>query len=100
MTYNLSSVTFTNDFAFIELNSGDTIVLNIIDEQIMSGNDEISINQINMAVITNDGEQLNTNCIIGMPDSHYSLKTDYKEYLGQVLNKDNIKYCTLEVKDD
>ena len=100
MTYNLDSLTFTNDFAFVELENGTVIVLNIVDEQLGSATGDVIINQINMAVITNDGEQIPSGCVIGIPDEYYTIKTNYKEYVGQPLTKDNLKYCTLEVADD
>lgn len=100
MTYNLDSLTFTNDFCFIELNNGSTIILNMIDEQIGVNGTESDINQISMAVIDTDGEQTRTGSVIGLSNEYYALKTEYKDYEGKVLTKDNIKYCTLEVFDD
>lgn len=100
MTYKLETLTFTNDFAFIELNSGIVIVFNIVDEQLDSVTGEVNINRINMAVIDENGEQTSTGCIIGLPSKYYSINTDYKEYEGLPLTKDNLKYCTLEVADE
>lgn len=100
MTYYLKEMTFTKDFCFIELNNGITIALNMLDEQISVDGAEADINQINIAVITNEGEQIKASGVIGMSNEYFSLNTEYKEYLGYILNKDNIKYCTLEVADD
>lgn len=100
MTYNLNSLVFENDFGFIDLADGKVIVLNSVDEDILAENGEAVINVINIVVVDKDGTQVTGTNVIGMSDDYYMIKTEYDEYLGLVLNKENISYCTLEVKDD
>lgn len=100
MTYNLSEFTFSNDFFFIDCNDGSTIVFNLINEQLEASDKEVNLNVINIVVVDNDGIQKNETNIIGFPTSKFTLLTDYKEYEGLPLTKDNIMYCTLEVVDD
>lgn len=100
MTYNLSDLAFVNDFAFIDKENGCTIAFNQLDEQIELNGEEVDINIVNVVTIDNNGNQFNTTNIIGMTSDEYTIVTDYSEYLGQQLTKDNIKYCKLEVSDD
>lgn len=100
MTYNLSEVVFENDFYELEIPDGSTVVFNLVDEQMAVGAEELDINAINIAVITADGLYVDGLNVIGEGGMYYMLTTEYKEYLGKPLTKDNIKYCTLEVEDD
>lgn len=100
MTYNLNSLVFENDFGFIDLADGKVIVLNSVNEDILAENGEAVISAINIVVVDKDGTQVTGTNVIGMSDEYYAIKTEYDEYLGLVLNKENISYCTLEVKDD
>lgn len=100
MTYNLNSLVFENDFGFIDLADGKVIVLNSVNEDILAENGEAVISAINIVVVDKDGTQATGTNVIGMNDEYYAIKTEYDEYLGLVLNKENISYCTLEVKDD
>lgn len=100
MTYNLNSLVFENDFGFIDLADGKVIVLNSVNEDILAENGEAVISAINIVVVDKDGAQVTGINVIGMSDEYYTIKTEYDEYLGLVLNKENISYCTLEVKDD
>lgn len=100
MTYNLSEAVFDNDFYFLDIADGSTIVFNLVDEQFLSGTEELTINAINIAVITADGSYIDGVNVIGESNDYYSLNTAYTEYLGLPLDKDNIQYCTLEVSDD
>lgn len=99
MIYNLESISFENDFSFIDLDNGDTIALNLVDEDFFSEGEEIAVNTINISVVVRDVGQLTGTNIIGMGNDYYELKTDYTEYLGKVLTKDNLPYCVLEVKN-
>lgn len=97
MTYNLSDAVFSNDFYFVELEDGAIIALNIIDEDILSSGEERVINAINVVYVSTDGIQEITSNVIGIDTPYYTITTEHKEYLGKVLNKDNMKYCKLEV---
>lgn len=100
MTYNLSEAVFENDFYSLDLSDGSTVVFNLVDEQFVAGNKTLSINAVNIAVITSAGEYIDGLNIIGERTQYYALVSAYKEYVGKPLDKDNIKYCTLEVSDD
>ena len=100
MTYNLNALQFTNDFAFIELEDGSFVAFNLIDEELLEGNSEADINVINIALITNEDKQEACANVIGLANTKFIITTAHTEYLGKVLNKDNIQYCTMEVSDD
>lgn len=100
MTYNLSEALFENDFYELEISDGSTIVFNIVDEQMAVGAEELNINAINVAILTADGRYVDGINVIGEGDEYYTLQSEYKEYLGKPLTKDNIQYCTVEVSDD
>lgn len=100
MTYKLSELNFVNDFAYLDISDGSTVVFNLVDEQIAVGAQEISVNAVNVAVVDTDGNYIDGVNVIGEGNEFYMLATDYREYLGLPLDKDNIKYCTLEVSDD
>lgn len=108
MTYNLSEITFDNDFYFIEKVNGDTIVLNVLDEEIQTQREkdleiiteELDLNTVNVGIIRKEGNQETTSNIIGIVTPDYTIKSDYTEYVGHQLTKDNLAYCTLEVIDE
>lgn len=100
MTYNLSDAVFTNDFYSISLDNGSFIVFNLVDEQLKVGAEEADINNINIAVVDSEGNQIITSNVIGLPTEYYNLTSEYLEVLGKTLTKDNIALCTLEVKDE
>ena len=100
MIYNLSEAVFENDFYELELPDGSTAVFNLVDEDMAVGAEELVVNAINIAVLTADGNYVDGLNIIGEVDTYYTLTSAYKEFLGKPLTKDNIQYCTLEVKDD
>ncbi len=100
MTYNLKELKFNNDFAFIELENGDVVAFNLIDEELVSEELSADINAINIALVTGSDNQVPCVNVIGLPNKDFIITTEHKEYLGEVLNKDNIKYCTMEVSDD
>ena len=97
MTYNLNKDMFINDFYFLELESGNTIAFNIIDEQLKVDEYETDINEVNIAVVLNNEEQIHTTSVIGIETPYYTLTTKYKEYLGKTLTKDNMQYVQVEV---
>lgn len=100
MTYNLGEATFENDFYSLDISSGSTVIFNLVDEEIQYGEEELVVNAVNIAVIDSDGNYIDGVNVIGEGNEFYTLASDYKEYLGLPLTKDNIKYCTLEVSDD
>lgn len=100
MTYNLKELKFNNDFAFIELENGDVVAFNMVDEELVADGTSADINAINIALVTGDDNQVPCVNVIGLHNEAFLITTEYKEYLGAVLNKDNIKYCTLEVSND
>lgn len=100
MIYNLSEATFENDFYALDIADGSTVIFNKVDEQIAVGANELNVNAVNIAVIDSDGNYIDGVNVIGESNEFYTLATEYKEYLGLPLNKDNIQYCTLEVSDD
>lgn len=101
MTIYLSSITFENDFASIGLADGSTLLLNKIDEALKSKEDVITVKRINIEKTSYDdnGEEVKTLCtsVIGLADDNIEIKTDFTQYLGQILNDENMTYCTLEV---
>lgn len=110
MTLDLSAVDFINDFFTFDLPDGNVLTLNVIDESLVFDTQEQDINLINVqltlyAVNEETGENEITGYIkgvnvIGMESETMKIGTDYKEYTGQPLTKDNIKYCYLEYKDE
>lgn len=100
MTYKLSEAKFVNDFYYLEIANGNTIVFNVVDEELVHATGQVNINAINVAVIDNDENYFDGVNIIGEGNDYYFILSDYKEYLGKPLTKDNIAYCTLEVADD
>ena len=100
MTYNLSDAVFVNDFYSISLDNGSFIVFNLVDEQPKIEEEEVNINNINIAVVDSEGNQVTVSNVIGMGTPYFNLTSDYSEVLGQTLTKDNIALCTLEVKDE
>lgn len=99
MTYNLSEAIFNNDFYSVELEDGAVIALNVIDEDMVSHNNELIVNVINVVYISIEGVQEITSNVIGVETPYYTITTEYKEYLGKVLSKDNIQFCKLEVNN-
>jgi hypothetical protein len=100
MIYNLSEAVFENDFYALETAKGDTIILNLVDEQIAHNGEELNVNAINLAVVDSEDNYHDGVNVIGDSNEFYAIKSDYTQYLGQPLNKDNVQYCTLEVYDD
>lgn len=100
MTYKLSEASFVNDFYYLEIANGNTIVFNLIDEEIAYGSSQLTVNAINVAVVDNDGNYIDGVNVIGEGNEYYMLTTEYTEYLGKPLTKDNIAYCVLEVSDE
>lgn len=97
MIVNLSEVQFVNDFAYINCESGATVVLNKLDENLA---DTLKIRNINIALVDVDGNYFDCNMAIGLSNGYIRLFSDYKEQEGQVLTIDNIALCQIEVFDE
>lgn len=100
MLINLSEVTFENDFYEMELENGAGLTLNTVDEQ-FSYADEYDnpkvcmVNRINIVYTDSEGVGYKCPSVIGISNDYTSLDTDYVEYEGQVLNMENMQYCTI-----
>lgn len=97
MIVNLSEVQFVNDFAYINCESGATLVLNKLDENIA---DVLEIRNVNIALIDIDGNYFDCNMAIGLSNDFIRLFSDYKEQEGQILTAENIALCQIEVFDE
>lgn len=101
MTLDLSLVVFNNDMCTIGLEDGGTLILNKINESILSADTTIDIKLINIEKIsyTETDEEVHTKCtsVIGMSDGIITLDSLYSEYKGKILTEENIQYCTLEI---
>lgn len=94
----LSQITFDNDFFAIATPSGDTLILNKIDESLkIDSEEEIGIKTVNVEIDKEDGTVIRCPCVIGIGNEYVKLSTDYKEYEGEVLTSENMKYCTMTV---
>ena len=108
MTYNLGEITFSNDLYFIERSDGSTVVINKLDEEMLVEyeqdleiiKEECDLDVVNISVVKTDGLQEITSNIIGLETPYYTIKSAYPEYIGHQLTKNNLAYCTLEVKDE
>lgn len=101
MTVNMSEIEFTYDFFSMPLPDGSTLILNNVDENIESNGTETAIKAINIVVAKEDGSE-NVYCspVIGMTNEYFTITSAYSEYLGKVLDSDNMQYCTMEIVDE
>lgn len=97
MIVNLSEVQFVNDFAYINCESGATLVLNKLAENI---DDLVEINNVNIALVDIDENYIDCNMAIGLSNDYIRLFSDYKEQEGQILTTENIALCQIEVFDE
>lgn len=101
MTIILSEVTFENDFFSVDLPDGSVLILNKVEESLLTEEGVVIINAINLQITknpsTNEEEYISCPCVIGMNNDILGINTDYTEYEGQVLTPENIGYCTIEV---
>ena len=100
MLVELSKVTFTNDFAYIDCPDGSTLILNKLDEAIFDGEKESIIKNINIALVDIDENYYNCNMAVGLSNDFIHLYSEHKEIEGQVLTLDNINLCFIEVFDE
>lgn len=99
MTINLSDVTFDNNFFEIYLPTGELLILNSLDESIAVDGKVAVIDRINISVVDGNDEQHVCSSVIGMGSSWFDLTTDYPEYMGKELTRENMRYCVIEVSE-
>lgn len=97
MIVDLGEVEFVNDFAYINCESGATLVLNRLDENI---DDKLTLKSVNIALVDIDDNYFDCNMAIGLSNDYIRLYSDYKEQEGQVLTTDNLSLCKIEVFDE
>lgn len=102
MILDLSKIDFTADFFSASMPDGSLLVLNNVDEDFIdSDGNETLVKHINILIQPVNGtENILCSSVIGIGNKYLMLKSDYEEQLGQVLNIDNMKYCTLELYED
>lgn len=101
MTIVLSEVTFENDFFSSTMPDGSTLVLNRIDESMKHEDGNMDLSAITILVIdTETGDNILCSPVIGLGNDRLVLSTEYEEYLGKVLNEDNMQYCTIEIPEE
>lgn len=98
MLIDLSKITFVNDFFTTMTPDGSLLVLNKIDEALKHEEEEEQIKAINIELQTTE-EAIICPCVIGLGNDYLQIKTNYKEYEGEVLTPENMVYCTIEVYD-
>lgn len=101
MTLNLSEIEFEYDFFSVPLPSGDTLIMNKVDEDFLTDSEEVVVKGINIVVALEDGSG-NVACssVIGMSNDYFTINSGYSEYLGKTLNTDNMQYCTMEIAEN
>lgn len=100
MTIELDKVTFTNDFFSTPLPDGSIMVLNKVDESLLSEDVSAEIKAINIEIWDTEETVIKCPCVIGLGNDLMKIETDYKEYEGKVLTPENMGYCTIEVYAD
>lgn len=105
MRINLDTLVFENDFCFVSLENGNVLVFNRIDEDLLFNNEETKINKINLALVEfleDDTEkQTIISSVIGLNTRNdIFLTTDYNEFLGKPLDKENLPFCYIEVNNE
>lgn len=99
MIIDLAKVSFTNDMFSTILPSGDSLVLNSVNESFLADGEENeqAVKAINIEIITVEGGVITCPCVIGLGNDYMNIKSDYIEYEGVVLTPDNMVYCTMEI---
>ena len=101
MTIELDKVVFTNDVFSTMLPNGNYIVLNKVDEAFTAEGfeGESFVTAVNIEIIDVDGSSIPCSVAIGLSNEYIQVKTDYKEYEGEVLSPYNMEFCTIETYD-
>ena len=97
MTIDLAKIVFDNDIFVASLPDGSTIILNKVDEDFSSSYGETVVKAINIEKQDIYGNSTVCPFVIGLGNDMIQIKTDYKEYEGDVLTPENMMYCTIEV---
>lgn len=97
MKLSLENVDFSGDFASVSIDGVSEIIMYSLDESIE--NRETFKNIICLKQTRNSDVQELISSLIGFKYGSIYLDTDYEEYKGQVLNKDNYRYCYFEVEE-
>lgn len=104
MIIDLSEIEFVNDMFNTIIPSGDELILNKIDESLrIDSEGEVLtavIKNINVEILKQDNTYVSCPCIIGISNDYLSIDTKYKEYEGESLTSDNMKYCTITVYEN
>ena len=102
MTLNLSEVEFDYDFFSLPLPSGNTLIMNKVDEDFVSeGGKKTVVKRVNIVVALEDGSgAFQCTSVIGMPCEYFTIDSGYPEWRGKVLTADNMQYCTMEIPDN
>lgn len=102
MTLNLAEIEFSYDFFSTPLPSGNTLIMNKVSESLLTDEgEEAIIESINIIVSLADGtDNVYCSSVIGMENPYFVINTGYPEYSGKVLTADNMKYCTMEIKEN
>ena len=101
MTLDLSKIEFVSDFFSVSMPDGSTLILNKISEDFIAGDKNMVVKQINIIVSPfNSEESIICSSVIGTENDYFKLVSGYAEYLGQILDEDTMKYCTIEIKEE
>ncbi len=101
MIIELDKVVFTNDIFSTMLPNGNYIVLNKIDEDFTAEGfeGESIVTAVNIELVDVEGNSIPCPTAIGLGNELMQIKTDYKEYEGDVLSPYNMAFCTIEIYD-
>lgn len=99
MTIDLAKVDFVNEIFSAMLPDGGRIVLNFVNEDIVSSAyvGEQKIKGVNIDIFNVSGNRIECPCVIGLGNEVMQITTEYKEHEGEMLTPDNMVYCTIEI---
>lgn len=95
----LDKITFLNDFFAVTMPDNNTLILNKVDESLKIDSVDVIIDFkcINIEIYTTEGTYITCPCVIGLGNEFIKIETKYKEYEGEVLTSENMKYCTITI---
>lgn len=97
MNINLSEITFINDFFTIGIPDGGLLVLNRLNESLLTDDLQfLEVKRINVEVVYAD-RTIKCSSIIGMGNDLLQIKSAYTEVIGEVLSEENMSKCEIEV---
>ena len=97
MVVELAKVSFINDFFSTMLPDGSMLVLNKVDEDLVTEGAECIIKSVNIEIQDVQGNVITCPCVIGLGNDLMQITTNHKEYEGEALSPDNMVYCAIEV---